>query len=181
MRPNDVLRIHGGTTVEVLNTDAEGRLVMADGLAAASAEQPDAIVDVATLTGAQVVALGHRVSGLMGDDALVARTRAAADAVGESVWPMPLPGDLRSLLKSDVADLTNTKVGTTVPGMLLAGVFLREFVGKRTDSTERIPWAHLDIAGPAYNTGGAWGFTASGGTGVAVRALIRLGEDLAAG
>ena len=181
MRPNDVLRIHGGTTVEVLNTDAEGRLVMADGLAAASAEQPDAIVDVATLTGAQVVALGHRVSGLMGDDALVARTRAAADAVGESVWPMPLPGDLRSLLKSDVADLTNTKVGTTVPGMLLAGVFLREFIGKRTDSNDRIPWAHLDIAGPAYNSGGAWGFTASGGTGVAVRALIRLGEDLAAG
>lgn len=181
LRPNDVLRTHGGTTVEVLNTDAEGRLVMADGLAAASAEQPDAIVDVATLTGAQVVALGNRVSGLMGDDALVARTRAAADAVGESVWPMPLPGDLRSLLKSDVADLANTKLGTTVPGMLLAGVFLREFIGKRTDSTDPIPWAHLDIAGPAFNTGGAWGFTASGATGVAVRALIRLGEDLAAG
>lgn len=181
LRPNDVLRVHGGTTVEVLNTDAEGRLVMADGLAAASAEQPDAIVDVATLTGAQVVALGHRVSGLMGDDELVARTRAAADAVGEAVWPMPLPGDLRSLLKSDVADLTNTKLGTTVPGMLLAGVFLREFIGKRPDSGDRIPWAHLDIAGPAFNTGGAWGFTGSGGTGVAVRALIRLGEDLSAG
>ncbi|WP_448004555.1 leucyl aminopeptidase [Agromyces bauzanensis] len=181
VRPNDVLRIHGGTTVEVLNTDAEGRLVVADGLAAASAEQPDAIVDVATLTGAQVVALGNRVAGLMGEDALVARTRAAADAVDESVWPMPLPGDLKSLLKSDVADLTNTKLGMTVPGMLLAGVFLREFVGKRADSTERIPWAHLDIAGPSYNSGGAWGFTGSGGTGVAVRTLVRLGEDLAAG
>lgn len=181
VRPNDVLRMHGGTTVEVLNTDAEGRLVMADGLAAASKEQPDAIVDVATLTGAQVAALGHRIAGLMGDDALVAQTRAAADAVDEAVWPMPLPRDLRSLLKSDVADLTNTKLGVTVPGMLLAGVFLREFIGTRTDSDDRIPWAHLDIAGPAYNPGGAWGFTGSGGTGVAVRTLVRLGEDLSAG
>lgn len=181
VRPNDVLRMHGGTTVEVLNTDAEGRLVMADGLAAASKEQPDAIVDVATLTGAQVAALGHRIAGLMGDDALVAQTRAAAEAVDEAVWPMPLPRDLRSLLKSDVADLTNTKLGVTVPGMLLAGVFLREFIGTRTDSDDRIPWAHLDIAGPAYNPGGAWGFTGSGGTGVAVRTLVRLGEDLSAG
>jgi leucyl aminopeptidase len=181
VRPNDVLRMHGGTTVEVLNTDAEGRLVMADGLAAASKEHPDAIVDVATLTGAQVAALGHRIAGLMGDDALVAQTRAAADAVDEAVWPMPLPRDLRSLLKSDVADLTNTKLGMTVPGMLLAGVFLREFIGTRTDSDDRIPWAHLDVAGPAYNPGGAWGFTGSGGTGVAVRTLVRLGEDLSAG
>ena len=180
IRPNDVLRIHGGTTVEVLNTDAEGRLVMADALAAASDEQPDAIVDVATLTGAQVVALGHRISGLMGDEALVGRVRAAADAVDEAVWPMPLPRDLRSLLKSDVADLANTKLGMTVPGMLLAGVFLQEFIGKRPDSDERIPWAHLDVAGPANNSGGAWGFTGTGGTGVAVRTLIRLGEDLVA-
>lgn len=181
VRPNDVLRIHGGTTVEVLNTDAEGRLVMADGLAAASAEQPDAIVDVATLTGAQVVALGNRLSGLMGDDGLVARTRAAADAVDEAVWPMPLPGDLKSLLKSDVADLANTKLGVTVPGMLLAGVFLREFVGRKAESGDRIPWAHLDIAGPSFNTAGGFGFTGSGGTGAAVRTLVRLGEDLAAG
>ena len=181
IRPNDVLRIHGGTTVEVLNTDAEGRLVMADALAAASDEQPDAIVDVATLTGAQVVALGHRIAGLMGDDALVERVRTAAGDVDEAVWPMPLPRDLKSLLKSDVADLANTKLGMTVPGMLLAGVFLREFVGAKTDSDERIPWAHLDIAGPAFNTGGGWGFTGSGGTGVAVRTLVRLGEDLSAG
>jgi leucyl aminopeptidase len=140
IRPNDVLRIHGGTTVEVLNTDAEGRLVMADALAAASDEQPDAIIDVATLTGAQLVALGHRIAGLMGDDALVERVRiAAAGEVDEAVWPMPLPRDLMALLKSDVADLANTKLGMTVPGMLLAGVFLREFVGTRTDSDERIP------------------------------------------
>ncbi|WP_308796325.1 leucyl aminopeptidase [Agromyces silvae] len=179
LRPNDVLRIHGGKTVEVLNTDAEGRLVMADALDAASAEQPDAIIDVATLTGAQVVALGHRISGLMGDDGLVEQVRSAADAVDEAVWPMPLPDHLRPLLKSEVADLVNTKLGTVVPGMLLAGVFLREFVG-RVDGGARIPWAHLDIAGPADHTGGGWGFTGPGATGVAVRTLVRLGEDLAA-
>jgi leucyl aminopeptidase len=181
LRPNDVLRMRGGTTVEVLNTDAEGRLVMADALVAASEEQPDAIIDVATLTGAQVVALGHRIAGLMGDDALVERVRTAAGAVDEAVWPMPLPDHIRPLLKSEVADLVNTKLGGVVPGMLLAGVFLREFVG-RVDGGEggRIPWAHLDIAGPADHTGGGWGFTGPGATGIAVRTLIRLGEDLAA-
>ena len=181
VRPNDVLRMRGGTTVEVLNTDAEGRLVMADALAAASEEQPDAIVDVATLTGAQLVALGPRIAGLMGDDDLVAQVRAAADAAGEAVWPMPLPDDLRPLLKSDVADIANTKLGAGMPGMLLAGLFLREFVGKREgEGGGRIPWAHLDIAGPSSNTASAWGFTGSGATGAAVRALIRLGEDLSA-
>ena len=136
---------------------------------------------MATLTGAQVTSLGHRIAGLMGADDLVAKVRSAADAVDEATWPMPLPNHLLLLLKSDVADLANTKLGVTSPGMLLAGVFLREFVGKRDDSDERIPWAHLDIAGPANNTGGAWGFTGSGATGVAVRTLVRLGEDLAAG
>lgn len=179
LRPNDVLRIHGGTTVEVLNTDAEGRLVLADALVAASEEQPDAIVDVATLTGAQLVALGGRISGLMGDDAFVGRVRAAADSVDEAVWPMPLPPYVKSLLKSDVADLANTKLGAGLPGMLMAGVFLQEFVGQRDGA--RIPWAHLDIAGPSDNTGAGWGFTGSGPTGIAVRTLIKLGEDLAAG
>ncbi|MGR2751816.1 leucyl aminopeptidase [Agromyces arachidis] len=180
-RPNDVIRMKGGTTVEVLNTDAEGRLVMADALAAASEEQPDAIVDVATLTGAQVVALGNRISGLMGDDDLVDAVRRAADAAGEAVWPMPLPADLRPLLKSDVADLANTKLGTVVPGMLLAGVFLQEFVGRREgEDAARIPWAHLDIAGPSFNTGSAWGHTGPGATGAAVRTLVALGEQLSA-
>ncbi len=178
MRPNDVLRIRGGKTVEVLNTDAEGRLVLADGLVAASEEQPDAIVDVATLTGAQMVALGSRISGLMGDDELVGRVRAAADAVDEAVWPMPLPEHVKPLLKSDVADLANTKLGAGMPGMLMAGVFLQEFVGEREGA--RIPWAHLDIAGPSDNSGGAWGFTGTGPTGVAVRTLVKLAEDLAA-
>ncbi|MGW9631429.1 leucyl aminopeptidase [Agromyces sp. NPDC055520] len=181
VRPNDVLRIRGGKTVEVINTDAEGRLVLADGLVAASEEQPDAIVDVATLTGAQVVALGHRIAGLMGEDELVAHVLAAADAVDEPTWPMPLPRDLMSYLKSDVADLANTKLGVTLPGMLLAGVFLQEFVGTREGEETRIPWAHLDIAGPSHNAAAGFGYTGSGATGVAVRTLVRLGEQLAAG
>ncbi|WP_127793382.1 leucyl aminopeptidase [Agromyces sp. LHK192] len=178
LRPTDVITINGGTTVEVLNTDAEGRLVLADGLVAAGEDHPDAIIDVATLTGAQLVALGGRIAGLMGDDELVARVRASADAVDEAVWPMPLPDYLRGMLKSDVADLANAKLGTVLPGMSLAGVFLREFVPRDETTGERIPWAHLDIAGPSNNTGAAWGFTGSGGTGSTVRTLVRLGEDL---
>ncbi len=182
MRPNDVLTIRGGTTVEVLNTDAEGRLVMADGLVAASEERPDAIVDVATLTGAARVALGERYAGLMGDDALVERVRTAAADTGELVWPMPLPGELRPLLKSDVADIANAKPGSTAAGMLLAGVFLREFVGRTGDEADapRIPWAHLDIAGPANNPGAPFGYTPKGPSGVTVRLLVRLAEGFAA-
>lgn len=179
VRPNDVLRIRGGTTVEVLNTDAEGRLVMADGLVAASEEFPDAIVDVATLTGAQRVALGDRYAGVMGDDALVGQVTATARAVGEQFWSMPLPGELRALLKSDVADIANAKIGNTAAGMLLAGVFLQEFIGPRADATAgRIPWAHIDIAGPAHNAGGGFGFVGQGPTGVAVRTLIALAEEI---
>ncbi|KFF60409.1 aminopeptidase A [Cryobacterium sp. MLB-32] len=171
IRPNDVLRMRGGRTVEVLNTDAEGRLVLADGLVAASEENPDAIIDVATLTGAAVVALGNRYFGAMGDDSLVRSVIAASTTVAEDVWQMPFPDELRATLNSDVADIANAKIGSTAGGMLLAGVFLREFVAPT------IPWAHLDIAGPAQNSGGAWGFTGVGPTGVSVRALIRLAED----
>ena len=176
IRPNDVLRMRGGRTVEVLNTDAEGRLVLADGLVAAGEEHPDAIVDVATLTGAQVVALGNRYFGTMGDDALVQRVLAASTAVGEAAWPMPFPEELRATLNSDVADIANAKMGSTAGGMLLAGVFLREFIGT-DDAGQPIPWAHLDIAGPAQHDGPGWGFTAAGPTGVSVRALLRLAED----
>ncbi|WP_104178173.1 leucyl aminopeptidase [Cryobacterium sp. Y50] len=176
IRPNDVLRMRGGRTVEVLNTDAEGRLVLADGLVAAAEEQPDAIIDVATLTGAAVVALGTRYFGIMGDDTLVQRVLAASAAVGEAAWPMPFPDELRATLNSDVADIANAKIGSTAGGMLLAGVFLREFIGTDAVGTT-IPWAHLDIAGPAQNSGTGWGFTAAGPTGVAVRALLRLAED----
>lgn len=179
MRPNDVLHIRGGRTVEVLNTDAEGRLVLADGLSAASEEHPDAIVDVATLTGAAMVALGTRYAAVMGEDALVQRVRDAASASGELLWPMPLPDELRASLNSDVADIANANPGVTAGGMLLAGVFLQEFVGRVSDdeSAPRIPWAHLDIAGPAKGPGSPYGFTGKGPTGVSVRALLSLAED----
>ncbi|MDO8338236.1 MAG: leucyl aminopeptidase [Microcella sp.] len=181
MRPNDVLTIRGGTTVEVLNTDAEGRLVLADGLVAASEERPDAIVDVATLTGAARIALGDRYAALMGADELVRSVQEAAAETGELVWPMPLPADLRSLLQSDVADIANAKPGNTAAGMLLAGVFLQEFVGRTGDDQDapRIPWAHLDIAGPANNGGSGFGWTPKGPSGVTVRLLVKLAERLA--
>lgn len=177
IRPNDVLTIRGGKTVEVLNTDAEGRLVLADGLVAASEEHPDAIVDVATLTGAARVALGDRYVGTMGDESLVADIVAVSREVGETLWPMPLPTELRALLNSDIADIANVKIGSTAAGMLVAGVFLQEFVGK-DEAGARIPWAHLDIAGPANNDGTGYGYTGKGPTGVAVRTLIALAERI---
>lgn len=177
IRPNDVLTIRGGKTVEVLNTDAEGRLVLADGLVAASEEQPDALIDVATLTGAARVALGDRYVGTMGDESLVADVVKVSQQVGETLWPMPLPSELRALLNSDIADIANVKIGSTAAGMLVAGVFLQEFIGK-TESGARIPWAHLDIAGPANNDGAGYGYTGKGPTGVAVRTLIALAERI---
>ena len=181
-RPNDVLHIRGGTTVENLNSDAEGRLVLADGLVAASEEQPDAIIDVATLTGAARVALGNRYAGVMGDPEFVSRVVETAGRTGEHLWAMPFPAELRPMLNSDVADIANVKPGNTAAGMLLAGVFLREFVGTTGEGDEKrqIPWAHLDIAGPANNEGGGWGYTGSGPTGVTVRTLLALAEDFSA-
>jgi leucyl aminopeptidase len=177
-RPNDVIVIRGGMTVENLNSDAEGRIVLADGLAAASEEKPDAIIDVATLTGAARVALGNRYAGAMGDEALVVNLVETAKQVGETMWPMPFPAELRSLLNSEVADIANVKPGNTAGGMLLAGIFLKEFVGSTGEGTQKqqIPWAHLDIAGPANNDGAGWGYTGSGPTGFAVRTLITLAE-----
>ena len=166
-RPSDVLTIRGGKTVEVLNTDAEGRLVMADGLVAAVEEKPDVVLDIATLTGAQLVALGPRVSAVMGDDATRTEVVDAAAAAGEAFWPMPLPADLRAGLKSKVADIAN--IGDRFGGMLTAGLFLQEFVGST-------PWAHLDIAGPAFNEKAPFGYTPAGGTGVGVRTLLALIE-----
>ncbi|MFJ7177653.1 leucyl aminopeptidase [Streptomyces massasporeus] len=173
-RPGDVLRMYSGKTVEVLNTDAEGRLVLADALWAASQEKPDAIVDVATLTGAMVLALGNRTFGIMGnDDAFRAALCEAAEEVGEPAWPMPLPEHLRKGMDSATADIAN--MGERMGGGLVAGLFLREFVG------EGITWAHLDIAGPAFNEAGPFGYTPKGGTGTAVRTLVRLAELTAAG
>ncbi len=165
-RPNDVITIKGGKTVEILNTDAEGRLVMADGLALASELSPDLIIDIATLTGAARIALGERYAGLMGTPEGVAEVEASAARVGERVWGMPLPRELRSLLTSDVADIANAKPGEVLGGMLLAGVFLKEFVG------EGIPWAHLDIAGPAHNSSGAFGYTPKGASGALTRTVL---------
>lgn len=173
-RPGDVLRMFSGKTVEVLNTDAEGRLVLADALWAASQEKPDAIVDVATLTGAMMLALGSRTFGIMAnDDAFRAAVHEAAEEVGEPAWPMPLPDHLRKGMDSPVADIAN--MGERMGGGLVAGLFLREFVG------EGITWAHLDIAGPAFNEGGPFGYTPKGGTGTAVRTLVRLAELTAEG
>lgn len=173
-RPGDVLRMYSGKTVEVLNTDAEGRLVLADALWAASAEKPDAIVDVATLTGAMMLALGSRTFGIMAnDDSFRTAVHEAAEEVGEPAWPMPLPEHLRKGMDSPTADIAN--MGERMGGGLVAGLFLREFVG------EGIAWAHLDIAGPAFNDGGPFGYTPKGGTGSAVRTLVRLAELTAAG
>jgi leucyl aminopeptidase len=178
-RPNDVLRIRGGKTVEVLNTDAEGRLVLADGIVAASEEHPDALVDIATLTGGARVSMGERYVPVMGDDALVARTIAAGTAVGEPVWHMPLPPELRSVLDSDVADIANARHGSANGGMLVAAHFLKYFVGSVDDAKDaaQIPWAHLDIAGAANNAGGPHGEIGKGPTGVMVRTLMGLAED----
>ncbi len=171
-RPSDVLTIYGGTTVEVLNTDAEGRLVLADGIVRACEDKPDVLVDVATLTGAQLVALGARTSAAMGnDDAVRDAIVAAAKDAGEQMWAMPLPVELRASMESTVADIAN--MGDKYGGMLVAGLFLKEFVG------EGIPWVHLDIAGPAYNDGAPHGYTVKGGTGHAVRTLVRFAEGLA--
>lgn len=176
-RPADVLTMFGGKTVEVLNTDAEGRLVMADGIVAASREYPDAIIDVATLTGAQLIALGNRTAGVMGSDSVTGPLKAAADRAGELVWPMPLPEELRPSLDSQVADLAN--IGERHGGMMTAAVFLREFVGKGKDG-EQIPWAHVDIAGPSFNNGSPYGYTHKQGTGCTVRTLVAYVEDLLA-
>ncbi|WP_420364514.1 leucyl aminopeptidase [Curtobacterium sp. L3-7] len=171
-RPGDVLTLKNGKTVEVTNTDAEGRLVLGDGLVAATLEQPDAVVDIATLTGAQVVALGDRTTGLMGTDALVAQLQAVAASVAEPIWPMPLPEELDARLASEVADMVNATVGNPAGGMLLAGKFLERFV------EGDVPWAHLDIAGPSENKGGGYGWLGKGATGVMVRTLIALAEEL---
>ncbi len=162
-RLGDVLTLANGTTVEINNTDAEGRLVLADGLTHALKDKPDEVIDVATLTGAQLVALGGRYAGLMGTEALTSALTSDADCAGELIWTMPLPTYLRRSLDSQVADMKNS--GSRFGGMLVAGLFLKEFVGDT-------PWAHIDIAGPSYNNEEAWGYTPKGATGYAVRTLL---------
>ena len=174
-RPSDIITIYGGKTVEVLNTDAEGRLVLADGIVRSGEDNPVLIVDVATLTGAATVALGNRTAGVMGSsDAVAAAVAAIMRNAGEPAWAMPLPEELRSGLDSTVADMTNVS-SDRGGGMLTAGLFLKEFV------PDGVAWAHLDIAGPAFNEKAPFGYTPKGGTGAAVRALIAIAAETAAG
>ncbi|MBW0104834.1 leucyl aminopeptidase, partial [Pseudonocardia sp. KRD291] len=172
-RPGDVLTMYGGKTVEVLNTDAEGRLVLGDAIVRAGEDSPDYLIETSTLTGAQEVALGMRTAGIMGAEQFRDRVTAHAIATGEDGWAMPLPEHLRSELDSRVADIANV-TGHRFGGMLAAGLFLREFV------PAGLPWAHLDVAGPAFNPGGARGYTTKGGTGVPVRTIHAVLEDIAA-
>jgi leucyl aminopeptidase len=171
-RPGDVLTQYGGTTVEVLNTDAEGRLILADAIVRACEDNPDYLIETSTLTGAQTVALGSRMPGVMGSDEFRDRVAAISQRVGENGWPMPLPDELKDDLKSTVADLANVS-GQRFAGMLVAGVFLREFV------TDGVGWAHIDVAGPAYNTGSPWGYTPKGASGVPTRTMFAVLEDIA--
>ena len=171
-RPADVLTMYGGKRVEVLNTDAEGRLILADAIVRACEDSPAYLIETSTLTGAQRIALGDRTAGVMGSEELRARVVAAGERVGEDMWAMPLPDYLRAALDSKVADIANVTTERAA-GMLAAGLFLREFVA------DGVQWAHIDVAGPAYNTGRAWGYTPKGGTGVPVRTILATLEDIA--
>jgi leucyl aminopeptidase len=171
IRPGDVLTMYGGTTVEVLNTDAEGRLILADALVMATERKPDVLIDVATLTGAMVLALGDRVGGVMGSEEVVEAVLAAGETAGESQWPMPIPEAMDERIHSSkVADLAQHD-WVRWGGGLFAAAFLREFTGGK-------PWAHLDIAGPGFNSGSAYGHVTSGGTGFAVATLVDYARSL---
>jgi len=167
-RPGDVVTMRNGKTVEVLNTDAEGRMVMADALVDAVAQEPDLVMDVATLTGAAVVALGKRTAGVMGTEDARDLVMAAAETSGEPFWPLPFPAELRADLTGRVADLRN--IGDRPGGALSAGIFLAEFVGET-------PWAHLDIAGPGFASS-PLGYMGKGATGMSTRTVLQVLESL---
>ena len=170
-RPGDVLTMYGGTTVEVLNTDAEGRLILADALVRATEQKPDVILDVATLTGHMVLALGERIGGVLGTEEVVDAVVAAGTVAGEAQWPMPIPESMNERIHSSkIADLAQHD-WVRWGGGLYAAAFLREF-------TAGMPWAHLDIAGPAFNGGGPFGHVTSGGTGFAVATLVDYARSL---
>ena len=171
MRPGDVLTTYDGTTVEVTNTDAEGRLVLADALGRAVESKPDLLVDIATLTAHMSLALGDRMCGVVGDDAVVQQVLDAAAAGGEEAWPMPIPEHVAERIRSSkIADLAQYD-GIRWGGALFAAAFLREFTGG-------LPWAHLDIAGPAFNKGGPVGHWTPGATGYGVATLVELARQL---
>jgi len=170
LRPGDVLRARNGKTIEVLNTDAEGRLVLADGLSLAVEEEPDLIVDIATLTGACKIALGPSIGGVLGnDDAAIRAVTAAAARAGEKVWTLPLEEEYAPLIESPIADVKNT--GGRFGGAITAGLFLGHFV-------DDVPWVHLDIAGPARADKAEY-YIPKGATGFGVRTMVALVEDMA--
>ncbi|MBA3280230.1 MAG: leucyl aminopeptidase [Geodermatophilaceae bacterium] len=170
-RPADVITFRNGKTAEITNTDAEGRVVLADAIARACEDAPDWLIETSTLTGAARIALGARTAGVMGSDDLRGRVIAASERSGEAMWAMPMPPELRKGLNSSVADLINANTDR-LGGMLVGGHFLSEFVSEGTE------WAHIDIAGPAFNSGSAWGYNPKGGTGVPIRTLLATIEDL---
>ena len=175
MRPGDVLTMYDGQTVEVTNTDAEGRLVLADALGMAAEGDHDVIIDVATLTGPCITALGEKVAGLFGDDGTTTAVAAAAEVSGEMLWRLPIPDESRESVRTEskIADVLQhnwVRWGSA----LFAAAFLAEFVGDK-------PWAHLDVAGPAYNKGGPWGHVPSGATGYAIATLVAYAAALAGG
>ncbi|KQB86795.1 leucyl aminopeptidase [Corynebacterium lowii] len=171
-RPGDVITHYGGLTSEVLNTDAEGRLVLADALARAGEDHPDAILEASTLTGGQLVALGTRTTGVMGSDELRDLVAQAGREVGESAWAMPLLEEHSAALASPVADMRNTH-NSRNGQMLFAGAYLSRFI------PEGVEWAHLDVAGPAWNEGAAYGYTPQRATGAPVRTFLRVLGQLA--
>jgi leucyl aminopeptidase len=171
-RPGDVLKTYNGKTIEVLNTDAEGRLVLSDALALAAEQEPDLIVDVATLTGASQVALGMKIGAVMGnDDEAVEQVVAAGKFAGEKLWRLPLEAEYRPLIDSSIADMKNT--GSRHGGAITAALLLEEFVDDR-------PWVHLDIAGPARADKDEH-YVTKGGTGFAVRTLVEVAKERSAG
>ncbi len=172
-RPADVVTFRNGKKAEITNTDAEGRVVLADAIARAVEDSPQYLLETSTLTGAQLVALGTRTAGVMGSDDLRDAVVLASRRSGEPMWPMPLPVELRRGLDSPIADFVNANADR-MGGMLVGGHFLAEFV------PAGLPWAHIDVAGPAYNTGSPWGYTPKGGTGVPVRTLLATIEGLIA-
>ncbi len=171
-RPGDVITHYGGITSEVLNTDAEGRLVLSDALARASEDKPDFIIETATLTGAQIVALGERTAGVMGSDEFRDRIAEIGREVGEKAWAMPLLEEHEEAIKSPVADIRNIHTKRE-GGMEFAGTYLKRFVG------EGIEWAHIDVAGPSWNGGSPYGYTTKRATGAPVRTVIAALTEIA--
>lgn len=166
VKPGDIVKTLSGKTVEIVNTDAEGRVILADALEYAKRLEPSAIIDLATLTGACMVALGDRIAGAMGnDEKLIEAIKQSGEQAGERIWPLPMIDEYKDELKSDVADLSNTHQ-TRYGGAILGGMFLAKFVDENT------PWVHLDIAGPVFAKKPFASYIPKGGTGFGVRTLL---------